>query len=765
MKTFFQSIILALLGVFLASCNAIVGINDWLFNEDTDSSTDSSTDGDTDTDTDTDTDSDTDTDGDTDTNGHNCSGVCCNEQPPNGCADETTLEVFSPIGWCVADGSCNYASFTEACITGLCVGSLCVDHKCQGTSCVTPPMPRCDGDNLMVSNPTGFCSDATGGPVCAYAERAIVCDGGCEADRCVGNPCAGILCEHPPARYCDGDDLVVFDVFGRCDGGACQYASQSVDCGDSGCTDGHCNGSDVCETVSCDKRPAAFCLNGTTLRTFPWDGVCDNGACRYDPSDVECFDGCVNGQCVGDPCAGVSCDRPTPAYCRNGSTLVHWNGMPGMCVDGVCDYETVESACTGSCASGACTGDPCQGVICMRPPASYCVDEVHLRTFFMPGTCVGGGFCSYESSDMECMYGCQGGACQEPVDTESDSESDSDSDTETTDTEDTEIVDTETVDTDTVVNGVEWTTIPAGSFWMGTPDGTCPDGYTGSCTSELGRSSNETLHYVTLTQSFEIMRTEVTQGDFAALMGWNPSYLGPNGAGADCGDTCPVETVSWFDAVAYANELSHDVGYAPCYLLTDVTCNSVNNGTDYMACMNTTSGGIDSAIVALNGVATPYACEGYRLPTESEWEYAIRAGSSTAFYPSDGNDGSITHTGMSPVDPNLDQIGWFGGNNGTSGTPEYGTKPVGGKEANAWGLYDMSGNVWEWTWDWYSTYPAGTISSPTVDPTGAESASDHAVRGGFWHSYAYGCRSGVRYYNTPDDRHYGFGFRLSRSVP
>ncbi len=357
------------------------------------------------------------------------------------------------------------------------------------------------------------------------------------------------------------------------------------------------------------------------------------------------------------------------------------------------------------------------------------------------------------------------------TDSDSDTDTDTDSDTETVDTEtvDTETVDTETVDTETVDTetvDTEWTTIPAGSFWMGTPDGTCPEGYTGSCTSELGRYSDETLHYVTLTQSFEIMRTEVTQGDFAAVMGWNPVARYDAGCSYGCGVDHPVFYVSWWDTVAYANELSLDEGFSPCYVLTNVVCEDATNvGTDYLDCMNDTAGGILSATLSLNSVATPYACEGYRLPTESEWEYAIRAGSSTAFYPSDGNDGSITHTGMSPVDPNLDQIGWFGGNNGTSGTPEYGTKPVGGKEANAWGLYDMSGNVWEWTWDWYSTYPAGTISSPTVDPTGAESASDHAVRGGFWHSYAYGCRSGVRYYNTPDDRHYGFGFRLSRSVP
>lgn len=113
-------------------------------------------------------------------------------------------------------------------------------------------------------------------------------------------------------------------------------------------------------------------------------------------------------------------------------------------------------------------------------------------------------------------------------------------------------------DTTTVDIGAEWTTVPAGSFWMGTPDGRCAADYTGpggaSCPSELGRDSNENLHYVTLTRAFELMRTEVTQGQFSALMGYNPSYF------AGCGGTCPTETVSWYDAVAFANEMSLNEG-------------------------------------------------------------------------------------------------------------------------------------------------------------------------------------------------------------
>jgi hypothetical protein len=110
------------------------------------------------------------------------------------------------------------------------------------------------------------------------------------------------------------------------------------------------------------------------------------------------------------------------------------------------------------------------------------------------------------------------------------------------------------------VDPVEDPLINSGTFIMGSPVG------------ELGRDTGETQHTVTLTRDFVMQSTEVTQGAFATRMGWNPAYFGPNGAGADCGVNCPVEMVSWYDAVAYANELSILEGYTPCYVLSGVTC-------------------------------------------------------------------------------------------------------------------------------------------------------------------------------------------------
>ncbi|MBN2449004.1 MAG: formylglycine-generating enzyme family protein [Lentisphaeria bacterium] len=344
------------------------------------------------------------------------------------------------------------------------------------------------------------------------------------------------------------------------------------------------------------------------------------------------------------------------------------------------------------------------------------------------------------------------------ADTDTDSDADSDTDTDADADSDADSDSCPDTDTETVVIGEEWTTIPGGSFWMGTPDGNCPSDYPGGseCTSELGRDTNENLHYVLLTRGFAIGVFQVTQGQWIEAFGDNPSYFGPNGNGEECGLDCPVERVNWFEALEYANWLSMQEGFVPCYTLTD--CYGTIGGS--CAVFETScSDGTYVCTVTLNGVSSPYECEGYRLPTESEWEYAARAGSLSAFYPSDGNDGSITYTDC-VLDPNLDQIGWYCGNG--SGT----THPVGVKEGNVWGLFDMIGNGWEWTWDWYlDSYPLGSVSSPAVDPVGGSSGFFRVMRGGSWNGYAYSCRSGHRSRYAPRNRYNGISFRLARTLP
>jgi formylglycine-generating enzyme len=224
----------------------------------------------------------------------------------------------------------------------------------------------------------------------------------------------------------------------------------------------------------------------------------------------------------------------------------------------------------------------------------------------------------------------------------------------------------------------------------------------GSPPSEPGRYSNEDQVDVTLTHSFWLMATEVTQGQYLEVMGKNPSR--------DKGDDLPVEQVRWLDAVKYANALSTQEGLASCYRVT--------------------------------GESTKWprglSCRGYRLPTEAEWEYAARA------------DESTRHSGSDTVG----SVGWWDGNSGSA------THRVGQKSANAWGLYDMNGNVWEWCWDWY-----GTELSGGRNPVGPAAGSYRVPRGGSWGSPAEDARVAVRGRVAPSQRNGNVGFRLARTAP
>ena len=275
--------------------------------------------------------------------------------------------------------------------------------------------------------------------------------------------------------------------------------------------------------------------------------------------------------------------------------------------------------------------------------------------------------------------------------------------------------------------------VPHGQFTMGSP------------VTEVGRGPDETQHDVTLTRSFEIKGTEVTQGQFEGLMDFNPSYFPRRGRTP----LRPVEQVSWYDALAYANRLSSEAGYAPCFALSDIECDDGEPGDAVDYCKD--NGGIHTATVVLDGADSIYDCAGFRLPTEAEWEYAARAATTTPFF-----NGAVTHPACTPLDPAMDAIGWYCGN------AEDQTHPVGEKTANAWGLHDMSGNVLEWTWDWYQRDYPGDVT----DPEGGAEGNFRVARScGIRYSGAGRCRAADRAGHTPDYRTPFAGFRLVRTLP
>ena len=255
---------------------------------------------------------------------------------------------------------------------------------------------------------------------------------------------------------------------------------------------------------------------------------------------------------------------------------------------------------------------------------------------------------------------------------------------------------------------------PRGSYTAGSP------------LSETGRNDDETQHRVTITRPFWVAVHEVTQDRWAALMGDNPSGY------RACGGECPVESVSWFDAVAYTNALSMAEGLTPCYL--EPQFSQPYSREDAAAQrVPVWEGGLD--------------CQGYRLPTEAEWEYAARAGSETAFH-----NGPLEDTECR--DPSLDAAGWYCGNS------ENATHPVGGKLPNAWGLYDVHGNVWEWVWDGFADYPDEDLT----DPTGPDSSNLRVQRGGSWSYTAKFCRAATRTGVFAGEANSEVGFRVVRSI-
>jgi formylglycine-generating enzyme required for sulfatase activity len=274
--------------------------------------------------------------------------------------------------------------------------------------------------------------------------------------------------------------------------------------------------------------------------------------------------------------------------------------------------------------------------------------------------------------------------------------------------------------------------VKGGTFQMGSND---------------GESDEKPIHSVTVSD-FYIGKYEVTQKEWQDVMGNNPSLTDRG-----IGDNHPVNQVTWYGILVFYNKLSMKEGFTPVYSISGST-NPDNWGNV------PTSGNSTWDAVTCN-----WNANGYRLPTEAEWEYAARGGSTGS---------PTTYAGSN----NIDKVAWYASNSGDkiidadyikkTDTENFDkrildngckTHPVGTKKPNELGIYDMSGNVWEWCWDWYGSYS----SSSQTNPRSSISGSYHALRGGSWYSYVYRCRIASRMYNYPHGRSYVNGFRLARA--
>ena len=232
----------------------------------------------------------------------------------------------------------------------------------------------------------------------------------------------------------------------------------------------------------------------------------------------------------------------------------------------------------------------------------------------------------------------------------------------------------------------------------------------GSPSGEYDRDFDETLRSITVS-SFYIGKYEVTQREYRRIMRSNPSNFK--------GNNLPVESVSWFNAIDFCNRLSHKEGLIPVY-------------------------SFDGEKIIWDRNAN-----GYRLPTEAEWEYACRAGTTTPF-----------NTGNNITSQQANYDGNFPYHDNPQDAFLQTTTVVGSFPANLWGLFDMHGNVFEWCWDWYGNYQRNDL----IDPAGNDSGAYRVIRGGSWANSAYAVRSAYRGIYIPNSGNERIGFRLARNA-
>ncbi len=456
---------------------------------------------------------------------------------------------------------------------------------------------------------------------------------------------------------------------------------------------------DVVEIVDLTVLDAVDAVGPTDLNDAGMDAVeevktpdtvdlVEEDVCVPDCDGKECGDDGCGGQCGSCPGCGDQCDEGSCEFAACNGKDCGDDGCGGLC--GVCS-DQFQFCSEGSCE---CTFATCDSLCC--PVDEVCSDGKCCLPDCEGKVCGDDG-CGGECGECGAQV-CQWGLCIDEI-------------------------------------ASTYILIPAGSFVMGTPDGSGEEPQENCHDGSKGESPQ---HEILLDHPFYLKQTEVTQKEWLAVMGEEATEFHFTA----CGDYCPAETLTWYEAIAYCNSLSELEGFEKCYGISGDT------------------------------VTWPkgYDCLGYRLPTEAEWEYAARAGTDTPLY-----NGEIQEC-LCGEESGLDDIAWYCGNSevtyegcsttgiGSEGPQCSGPHPVGLKEPNPWQLYDMAGNIQEWVWDrWALDYYE---QSPATNPMGpdGEDSDYRGLRGGAWYTTAGACRSGKRYNYYPYKQYRWVGLRVARTA-
>ncbi len=290
----------------------------------------------------------------------------------------------------------------QQCADGSCLAIAGCTDPCSGKICNQPPAGAClDSSTLRAYHGQGECIAG----YCQYLFDDLTCNQGCQDGFCQGDLCAGQFCDNPPSPC--------FHTPGSCNSanGRCDY--QSFDDGSSCDDQNACTAGDICQQSACvgtpmlcDQPPANSCLDDNTMRSYRSLGLCQAGECAYESEEVSCSQGCKDGVCDGNPCAGVECfSPPGPCYAPQGS-----------CSAGVCNYafangedcDDADDCSEGDlCQNGVCAGLPKR---CDQPPANECLDAQTMTSYNAIGNCQSGS-CVYQTLPVDCTHGCKDGLC------------------------------------------------------------------------------------------------------------------------------------------------------------------------------------------------------------------------------------------------------------------------------------------------------------------------------------------------------------------